>query len=109
MTRRPTSPKPGWKRRSRAIRLTLLPLLASAAMARAQAWPSADCPPGYPGCPSGSEYLYQGQDQNPYPYEPSAYPAFPYDWYDYYYDPAYIVVPIQRQGFGSYFWIGTAG
>jgi hypothetical protein len=106
MTRRKPSPKSAPNRRSQAIRLTLLPLLASAALARAQAWPGSDCPPGYPGCPSGSQEPSESQYQNPYPYQPNPYP---YDWYDYWYDPSYIVVPIQRDGFGSYFWIGTGG
>ncbi len=106
MTRRPTSPRPAWRRRSRAVRLTLLPLLASASLARAQAWPGSNCPPDDPSCPSGP--APQAQPENAYEYQPDPY-AYPYDWYDYWYDPAYVVVPIQRQGFGTYFWIGTAG
>jgi hypothetical protein len=99
-------------RRSRAVRLTLLPLLASASLAKAQAWPGNDCPPYDPDCRGPCAPAYgqaPDQYQSQYQVDPNAYPAYPYDWYDYWYDPVYVVVPVQRQGFGSYFWIGTAG
>jgi hypothetical protein len=84
-------------RRSSAVRLTLLPLLAAASLARAQEWPGSSCRQDDPSCAwSGAEYQYQ--------YDANA--AFdPYYWYD----PLYLIVPVQRQGFGTYFWMGIAG
>ena len=97
-------------RRSRAIRLSLLPLLASAALAKAQSWPGEACRQDDPDCPAAaddSSYQDPNQDQGQ---DQDQSTAWPYSTYS---SPVYVTVPyyqgVPRGGFGSYFIVGVGG
>jgi hypothetical protein len=92
--------------------LSLLPLLASAALAKAQSWPGDACSPDDPNCPVvGADSYYQdpSQDQGQDP-DQSDSSGYAYSTYS---TPVYVAVPAQgtvvRQGFGSFFGAAASG
>ncbi len=105
-------------RRSRAVRLTLLPVLASASLAKAQTYQGdPPCTSDDPNCPlpvDDGTYQDPDPDQDPnqvqvqYP-DPDADPSYVNVWTCSTYTPVYVSTPVQRHGFGTYFAAGTGG